>query len=76
LTPEQAAAFVNAQAAFFLGELELLKARYTSIAFTPDGHFQSVVCNVDPAEMQALLDRYVGTLGHNSVLQLFQDVAR
>lgn len=68
MTPEQAAAFVTAQAACANAEVAAMTAanaerirRGESAAYT-DGNFMDVI------------DRY--TIGHNAVLQLFQDVSR
>lgn len=66
MTPEQAAAFINAQVAMCLLELEGMKARDRCV---PD----------HPYTEQAYLDlyqKYEFVLGHNAVLQLFQDTAR
>lgn len=44
MTPEQAAAYINAQAALFLGELELIKAQGTFVSITPPlGNLEDMV---------------------------------
>lgn len=66
MNPEQAAAFINAQTAMLLLELEAHKA-YDRCH--PEAPYQ-------PEVYQALYDRYEFTLGHNAVLNIYQDAAR
>lgn len=66
MTPEQAAAFINAQTAMLTIELAVLQANDRN---NPD----------QPHTQQAYLDlyaRYEGVLGHNAVLHLYQDITR
>lgn len=87
MTPEQRAAFINAQAALFLGELELLKAKGTVVVLPQDRPEGSkylgrswnlplegaaeVRTIVNVEELQALVDQYSGVLGHNAVVEFF-----
>lgn len=70
MTPEQAAAYVNAQTALFLAELEGMKAENALSAHyqesPPYGHDQFVALN----------KRWQTVLGHNAVIALFQEANR
>lgn len=61
MTPEQSAAFINAQAALFLIELEAMKAndRCTSTPYTEEAYLD-------------LLKRAEAVLGHNAVLTIYE----
>lgn len=61
MTPEQSAAFINAQAAVFLIELEAMKAndRCTTQPYTEEAYLE-------------LLKRAEAVLGHNAVLTIFE----
>lgn len=72
MTPEQAAAYVNAQAALFLGELELIKAEGTSIAIDPQTGACTSVCMPDVAQLKTLVEEHRWVLSHNAVLTTFQ----
>lgn len=71
MTPDQAAAYINAQTALLLAELEAIKARNRCYAIE-GGKVRELEGGYDPA-YQALLDKYQHVLGHNGVISLFQD---
>lgn len=70
MTPEQAAAFVQAQAASAAAELEAMKLANLL-------YFREIDCNIrpqppySPEDFQAVADRFM--LGYNTVVQVFQD---
>lgn len=67
MTPEQAAAFVIAQAACAMTEVAAMLAEDRLAAI--QGHN----CHLGN-EYRAVIEQY--TVGHNAVLQLFQDINR
>jgi hypothetical protein len=72
MTPEQAAAFVMAQAACVMAEIAAMQR-------TNEDHSRSFDANprfppYDANAFRALIDRYC--IGHNAVLQLFQETNR
>lgn len=66
MTPEQAAAFVIAQAACALAEIAAMQARNARFV-GPEKYHQ-------PKEFDAVIDKYC--ISSNAVLRLFQDAKR
>jgi len=68
MTPEQAAAYVNAQAACVVAEVAAMQR-------SNDDHARRGLNQpFDDADFSALIDRYC--VGHNAVLALFQSANR
>lgn len=76
MTPEQGAAFINAQAALLLTELEVLKAKDTMLAIQPpDGRVEVIRNSGQHArEMEQLYQKYEGVLGYNAVIDFFGQI--
>lgn len=72
MTPEQSAAYINAQIAMFYGELEMIKALGTVVQLhTNRDEIASVDRICDPIKLKVLMERYECVLGHNAVLSTF-----
>lgn len=67
MTPEQAAAYVTAQAACAVAEIAAMQR---ANAHLPDGCFPQF----GEDDFRAVINRYC--ISHNAVLQLFQDMSR
>lgn len=73
MTPEQAAAFVIAQAVSALAELEAMKQANAEWAHVRDANLPSGA-PYNETDFRTLDRRYC--IGHNAVLQCFQDANR
>jgi hypothetical protein len=74
MTPEQAAAYINAQSALMLVELERLKAHYQQLAVDENQNVIAVWHAIPVTEIGALQERYDPVLGENAISALFQRV--
>lgn len=74
MTPEQAAAFVIAQAACAVAEMEAMKRGNADAEFCRAETGAPRFPPYSADDFRAVIDKYC--IGHNSVLQAFQDANR